>query len=103
MDTNYFFKIFKNDIEKLVRNYIFELDSKLSDDDINKFHFDKEWDYVKVYSIKYNITNLHITYQIFDRLTNNPKIFNEPVEMVIDKMDFTMLNLIYLQNNKNLK
>lgn len=96
MDNNYFFKAFEKDIQKMVRNYIFELDSLKGPD---SFYFDKLYDYVKIYNYEETENYIIVTYQIYDKDTQKSKnIFPEPVEMKISKFHLLVTNFRYLND-----
>jgi len=83
MDKKYLNDIFVEDIQNCVRNFIFELDKKMDDSDINKYHLDKEWDFLEISNFDYNTEFVSLDYRIISRISGTPKFFNEPVHIEI--------------------
>lgn len=91
----YFFETFKEDIQKMVRNYIFELDNLRGD---SSYSLDKKYDYVEIYDFKETDNSLILTYRIFDKETKSPRFFDTPVEIKISKFHLLVTNFKYLNS-----
>lgn len=86
-----FFTQHKEDIQKIVRNYIFLIDKKKSDDDYTKMNFDKEYNFLEILDYKDVDDNIIVTYQISDKLSNTP--IEPPVTATISKFNLLMVNM----------
>lgn len=84
MDINYQLEKFKPEIQKIVRDYVFDLDAKLHENDSNKYDFHKEYDYVKIHDLVRYPDHIYVTYQICDLKTKKVKYFEEPVSLKFD-------------------
>jgi hypothetical protein len=95
MDKKYLNQLFSDDIQKCVRNFIFELDKKLDDNDINKYNLDKEWDFLEISNFDYDNEFVSLDYRIISRISGVPKVFDEPVHIKIPIIHLIISNFKY--------
>lgn len=95
MTSDKFFNRFQEDLQKLVRDYIFTIDSLKDDDDLSKRFFTKKENYLQIFDYKETEHDVIVTYQIFQTSPNNISL-EKPVTTTISK--FHLLAVSYFKN-----
>jgi len=100
MDKKYLDSLFKEPLEKMVRNYIFSLDELLDDSDSSKMCFDKKYDFVKLHECLQLKEYIKVKYQIVDSV-GKVKFFKEPVYITIPYLYLFAANYHHLKKMAN--